>query len=115
MTVSKHSSQFLVEPDDAVIVHVVVGDDVPLHLPPASLPLQLRHQRLQVLVGAALVQHVGSRNQQHVAACTGNTGSGSYIVINLNSSDSAWLHHTISLMYVGARHLEFGITSHIVT
>jgi len=34
---------------------------------------------------------------------------------NLNSSDSAWLHHTISLMYVGARHLEFGITSHIVT
>ena len=26
-----------------------------------------------------------------------------------------WLHHTISLMYVGARHLEFGITYHIVT
>jgi len=26
-----------------------------------------------------------------------------------------WVHHTISLMYVGARHLEFGITSHIVT
>jgi len=25
------------------------------------------------------------------------------------------LHHTISLMYVGARHLEFGITYHIVT
>jgi len=28
---------------------------------------------------------------------------------NLNSSDSG-LHHTISLMYVGARHLGFGIT-----
>jgi len=26
-----------------------------------------------------------------------------------------WLQQTISLMYVGARHLEFGITSHIVT
>ena len=26
-----------------------------------------------------------------------------------------WLHHTISLMYVGVRHLEFGITYHIVT
>ena len=26
-----------------------------------------------------------------------------------------WLHHTISLMYVGAHHLEFGITYHIVT
>jgi len=37
------------------------------------------------------------------------------LAVNLNSSDSAWLHHTISLMYVGARHLEFGITSHIVT
>ena len=33
---------------------------------------------------------------------------------NLNSSDSG-LHHTISLMYVGARHIEFWITSHIVT
>ena len=28
---------------------------------------------------------------------------------NLNTSDSG-LHHTISLMYVGARHLGFGIT-----
>jgi len=26
-----------------------------------------------------------------------------------------WLHHTISLMYVGARYLESGITYHIVT
>jgi len=34
---------------------------------------------------------------------------------NLNSSDSARLHRTISLMYVGARHLEFGITFHKVT
>ena len=33
---------------------------------------------------------------------------------NLNTSDSA-IHHTISLMYVGAHHLEFGITSHKVT
>jgi len=33
---------------------------------------------------------------------------------NLNTSDSA-IHHTISLMYVGARHLEFGTTSYIVT
>jgi len=28
---------------------------------------------------------------------------------NLNTSDS-WLHHTISLMYIGARHFGFGIT-----
>ena len=37
------------------------------------------------------------------------------IFLNLNSSDSARLHRTISLMYVGARHLEFGITFHKVT
>ena len=38
---------------------------------------------------------------------------GSYVLPynarNLNTSDSA-LHHTISLMYVGARHFGFGIT-----
>ena len=37
-----------------------------------------------------------------------------YVWVNLNTSDSG-LHHTISLMYVGARHLGFGITKHIVT
>jgi len=37
-----------------------------------------------------------------------------HITINLNTSDSG-LHHTISLMYVGAPHLGFGITWHIVT
>jgi len=33
----------------------------------------------------------------------------SLINVNLNTSDSG-LHHTIFLMYVGARHLGFGIT-----
>ena len=37
-----------------------------------------------------------------------------YTYSNLNTSDSG-LHHTISLMYVGACHLGFGITQHIVT
>jgi len=44
-----------------------------------------------------------------------NTGqSAANLSINLNTSDSG-LHHTISLMYVGARHLGFGITKQIVT
>ena len=30
-------------------------------------------------------------------------------VINLNASDSG-LHHTVSLMYVGGRHIGFGTT-----
>jgi len=45
---------------------------------------------------------------------SGNSVDTQYSVFNLNSSDSG-LHHTISLMYVGARHIEFGITSYIVT
>ena len=38
-----------------------------------------------------------------------------YILVNQSELIGQWLHHTISLMYVGARHLEFGITYHIVT
>jgi len=38
-----------------------------------------------------------------------------YMYIMQSELIGQWVHHTISLMYVGARHLEFGITSHIVT
>ena len=43
-----------------------------------------------------------------------NAAIADCVVLNLNTSDSA-IHHTISLMYVGAHHLEFGITSHKVS
>ncbi|KAH3694212.1 hypothetical protein DPMN_081652 [Dreissena polymorpha] len=33
----------------------------------------------------------------------------SFIKANLNASDSG-LHHTVSLMYVGGRHIGFGTT-----
>jgi len=54
-----------------------------------------------------LISTVTTATILYITATTSESG-------NLNSSDSG-LHHTISLMYVGARHIEFWINSHIVT